>query len=1086
MVSLLLVVASLTLSSPAGGQAVGATLSGALTDQSGAVIPNATVTIKNVNTGVIQSVSTNQSGVYSAPNLINGTYEVTASSSGFSTVKTSLILTVGAQQTLNLTLKIGSPKQVVDITDAAPIVNLTDASIGGVNNERTIRELPLNGRSWTDLAALQPGVNTLTEVPAVSDRARYGRGYGTQLSISGARPQQNNYRLDGININDPSNGGPGSILGGNLGVEAISEFSVLTTNYSTAYGRASGGVINAVTKSGTNDYHGTAYEFLRNSALDAANYFDIKKPPFKRNQFGASFGGPLKKDKAFVFGDYEGLRQDLSLTQNSFVPSANARSGILSTGNVTVDPQAARFLSAFFPLPNTATTGDVGSFILARPQVTHENFFTVRFDQTFSKDNLHAVYLFDNADTTVPDEFNNKKTDTLSHRQVLTLDDSHLVSSRLMNDFRFGVVRYFIGGPNGATAVNPAAGDPAYGSVPGESAPAIIINGLTQFSGGLSAAAPQRDPWTDWQGSYDGFLTRGIHSLTFGTNIEWIQWNRLQEVRPGGQWNFASLSSFLTNNPLGFQADALTSITDRQIRQMIFGAYLQDDIRVRPNLTVNVGLRYEPASVTADARGQVVSLPSPTAATAHLGNPMYHNNTLRDFDPRIGFAWDPFRDGKTSVRGGFGFYDQLPTTQYFSNAVSSSPPFYQSVNVVPGSNPSTNLEPGDFPSNAFIKGEALLAAGSTAGERVAYVQQYPRRAYVMQYNLNIQRELRPDLALLVGYVGSHGVRGITEDDDANIVLPLGSPLGYLWPCEPFSPTKGCGGIGSGTRLNTAIGREPFTLWRNSAIYNGFQAQITKRMSRGFQVQGSFTWQKIIDDASGGNAADQFLNGISSVWVFDPRVLRGPADFNIPRTLTINYLWQIPSPKSLTGIADKILGGWQFGGIFTAQDGTPFTPVLAGDPLGLNSTDPWAYPDLVNGPGCSSRVNPGNVQNYIKVQCFNVTPAVLFNGIHYIRLGNAGRNEVKGPGLVELDFSLFKTIAVSEKVHVQFRAEAFNIINHPNFASPVDNGQNFILDPTISGIGIVPASSLTDAISTGTLDSTATTSRQLQFALKVVW
>jgi len=1085
-ISLFLVSLLLTLCPKVKGQAVGATLTGVVEDQSGAVIPNAKIAIKNVDTGIVQTVSTNGEGIYSGPNLLPGNYEVTASASGFGSVQTTLTLTVGAQQTLNLVLKVGASTQTVEITDTPPLMDLTDATLGGLNDEHTIRELPLNGRSWTDLATLQPGVITLTEVPSVSDRARYGRGYGTELSISGSRPQQNNYRLDGISINDPSNGGPGSVLGGNIGVDAISEFSVLTSNYSTAYGRTSGGVINATTKSGTNAFHGTAYEFLRNSALDAANYFDIKKPPFKRNQFGVSAGGPIKKDKTFIFADYEGLRQDLSLTQNSFVPSANARNGILSTGNVVVDPEAKRFLDAFFPLPNTPTTGDIGSYIFSRPQVTNENFFTVRVDQVLWKDNLHAVYLFDNADTTVPDEFKNKKTDTLSHRQYLSLDDNHIFQSKLVNDIRAGVVRYFIGGPASASVINPAAADITLGSVPGESAPAIIVNGLTSFSGGLSAAAPQHDPWTDWQVSDDAFYIKGIHSLTFGANIEKILWNRLQEVRPGGQWNFGSLAAFLTNNPVGFQADALASITDREIRQTIFGIYLQDDMRIRPNLTVNVGLRYEPATVMSEKQGKVVSLLHTTDQFPHIGNPMYQNNTLHDFDPRVGFAWDPFKNGKTSVRGGFGFYDQLPTPQYFSNPVSSSPPFYRSVNVTPGLNPTINLQPGDFPTNAFQKGAALLAAGSTAGERVAFVQQNPKRAYVMQYNFSIQRQLNPSLSLLVGYIGSHGVHGITEADDGNIVLPISSPLGYLWPCEPFSPTTGCGGIGSGQRLNPFIGREPYTLWRNSAVYNGLQTQVTKRMSHGFQIQGSFTWQKIIDTASGGNAADQFLNGISSVFTFNPKVLRGPADFNIPKILSINYLWEIPSPKASSIFANKILGGWQLGGIFTAENGTPFTPLLAGDPIGLNSTDPFAYPDRLGGPGCSSPVNPGNVQNYIKVQCFNVPPAVVFNGLHYIRLGNAGRNELMGPGLVNLDFSLLKNITLTEAVHMQFRVEAFNVLNRPNFAAPVDNGQNFILDPTIAGNGIVPANPATDVISKGPLDATSTTSRQLQFALKIIW
>jgi hypothetical protein len=259
------------------------------------------------------------------------------------------------------------------------------------------------------------------------------------------------------------------------------------------------------------------------------------------------------------------------------------------------------------------------------------------------------------------------------------------------------------------------------------------------------------------------------------------------------------------------------------------------------------------------------------------------------------------------------------------------------------------------------------------------------------------------------------------------------------------------------------------------------------MAHGIQVQGSFTWQKSIDTASGNPAADQYINGISSEFLFDPRLQRAVSDFNVGKVLTLNAVWNIPSFKA--GFASELVRGWQAGGIFTASGGVPFTPLLAGDSLGLNSTDPFAYPDRLNTPGCRSLVNPGNVLNYLKVQCFAVPPAVVYNGVHYIRLGNAGRNEVPSPGLVDLDFSLVKNTyikRISETFNVQFRAEVFNILNHPNFNVPVYNGQQVILDPTISGIGIVPANPLTDVISQVPLDSTSTTSRQLQFAIKIIW
>src|SRR6266853_1216410 len=308
-------------------QVAGATLTGTVKDSSGGFIPNAQVAITDVATGVTRTVSPGGAGLYTAPNLSPGTYEIRVTATGFSTqLQKGVTLTVGAQQVLDFTMKVGQVSQTVEVTTEAPTVELTSSELGATVNSTTVRELPLNGRSWTDLAVLQPGVVASTSHPSVD----VNRGYGGQLSISGARPQQNNYRLDGISINDYSNGGPGSVLGQNLGVEAIQEFSVLTSNYSAEYGKTSGGVVNAISRSGTNQFHGSVYEFLRNSALDAPGYFEGGTvPPFRRNQFGASAGGPIRKDRTFVFGDYEGIRQSLGTAVPNKTLSDNARVGIL-------------------------------------------------------------------------------------------------------------------------------------------------------------------------------------------------------------------------------------------------------------------------------------------------------------------------------------------------------------------------------------------------------------------------------------------------------------------------------------------------------------------------------------------------------------------------------------------------------------------------------------------------------------------------------------------------------------------------------------------------------------------------------------
>ena len=390
-------------------QVVGGTISGTVVDASGAVTPGVTISIKSAATGVATNTVTNGVGFYSVPNLTPGNYDLTASATGFTTyVRSGITLAVGQELVLNLTLQVGRITAKVEVTGAAPTVNLANSTLGGITNRTTVQELPLNGRSWTDLAALQPGVHFVQNQPSIiTESNRVNRGLGLELTISGGRPQQNNYLLDGVNINSFTNGGPGSLLAGNLGVDAVSEFSVLTTNYSTEYGRTSGGVISATTRSGTNQFHGGAYEFLRNNALDARNFFDPATiPPFRRNQYGASAGGPIQKDKTFIFGDYEGVNQTLGTTVIDTVPSSAARAGNLSTGTVVPDPEALRYLNAFFPLPNGPVSGDTGQYSFANFQNTVENFFIIRADHIFSeKDRILVTYMFDDTSQSEPDEY---------------------------------------------------------------------------------------------------------------------------------------------------------------------------------------------------------------------------------------------------------------------------------------------------------------------------------------------------------------------------------------------------------------------------------------------------------------------------------------------------------------------------------------------------------------------------------------------------------------------------------------------------------------------------------------------------------
>ena len=1092
---------------PADAQVVGGSLSGTITDESGAAIPSTTVSITNVATGVTTNVTANAQGIYNAPNLLPGNYQVTLSAPGFQTaIESGVILTVGAQQVLNVAMKVGTVTEKVEVTGQSPDVQLASPTISGVISSNTIVELPLNGRSWTDLATLQPGVSSIHDMISVSSHDRLGRGLGDELSISGGRPQQNTYLLDGININDYSNQAPGSILGGNLGADAVSEFTVLTTNYSTEYGRTSGGVISAITRSGTNQFHGSAYEFLRNSALDARNYFDLATiPPFRRNQFGASAGGPIRKDKTFIFGDYEGLRQALGLSMQDFVPSRTARKGILVSGpsapvsscpagttlfvpgqsNICVNNLVIPYLQ-FYPLPNgpdicpcgPTGAGDSASYSFAGAEPTTENYFTTRVDHRFSnKDSLAGSYMLDRASTSQNDEFNNKILSSATKRQLITLEETHLFSGTLVNSLRFGYSRIVAAAPAGAKAVNPLAADTSLGFIPGDTAGGILgVSGLTDFSGGLSTALPAYFNWNDYQVYDNLFLTKGIHSLKFGGNVERIQHTEFGCGNCGGNFTIGSIDDLLENRPLSIIADR--NPTSRHMRETLFGVYLQDDVHFRPNLTINAGLRYEMATVPSEINGQLASLHSLTDSVMHTGNPIFANPSLRDFEPRVGFSWDPFRTGKTSVRGGFGMFDVQIFPVNLRGAVGAYP-FTVSFNG------------GNLPIDSFPTGAVKLLAASPSQHGI-YVQQNPKRNYVMQWNLNIQREIAPNTTAMVAYVGSRGVHNLFHTDDSSIVLPIEkTSLGYLWPIPNAAPPSGSGN--PWPVLNQNFGRISAILWASDSVFHALEFQINKRMSHGLDAQVSYTYERSIDSSSGSTDGDQFLNGVTSLFFFDSRTRRGPSDYNVPQNLTANYTWNIPSPKGASGILGWASSGWELGGIVQANIGTPFTPIIAPDPLGMNSADPIDFPDRV--PGC----NPihGGV-NYLNVSCFSLpletgpvigkcipfgalaSPAQPIAGTCANLAGSGGRNSVVGPKIVNFDMSLFKdnhVKRISETFNAQFRAEVFNALNHTNFNGPVSSTGccNAIFD----GNGApVPGA--------GQILSTATTSRQVQFALKLVW
>jgi len=1068
---------------PTLAQVAGGTLSGTVSDPNGAGIPQAKLEIKNVATGVERTVTTNADGFYTTVNLLPGSYQISITATGFnSETRHGVTMTVGSQITIDITLRVGTISNKVEVTAQVPDVQLQSSDISAVIMATTVRELPLNGRSWTDLAALQPGVSTIQTQPTFAVGADRGnRGFGQQLTISGARPQQNNYRLDGISLNDYANGAPGSVLGGNLGVDAIQEFSVLTSNYSAEYGKTSGGVVNAITRSGTNEFHGSAYEFLRNSALDARNYFEdptVGKAPFKRNQFGGGVGGPIVKNKTFFFADYEGIRQAKGVANVDFVPSPDARNGNLQSGTVTVDPEVQKYLP-LYPVPQ-CTGADVCPFVFSANQVVNENFFTTRIDHRFSeKDSLFGTYLYDKTPYTSPDSFGNVGLGSLSSRQIVAVEETHSFTPGFVNAIRFGYNHERVDNNASVNAINSVAADQSLGAFAGRNAAVVTVGGLSSMPGGVGGLPTYLYRWNTFQIYDDAFITRGKHSIKFGGAFERMFLQVTALTDPNGIWFFNNLQDFLTNVPSKFQGGIASSLTPRNLRQNIFGAYIQDDWRWKSNLTLNLGLRYEMTSMITETDGKLSILRDLASGTPHLGDPYFESNpTTKNFEPRIGFAWDPLRNGKLAVRGGVGLFDVLPLPYQYILLVTQAAPFFQ-YTVLKNSAAAPisffNGLPSTFPANKL---------------RATYTDPNPHRNYVSQWNLNVQYQLTPSVAAMVAYVGSRGVHQPFRVDEANLALPTKTSAGYLWPADDAN-------------INPNFGSVRGMFYQGRSYFNAMELQLAKRMSHGFQVQGTFTWGKSMDTSSATLAGDAFGNSISSLDWFDTKLTRGLSDFNVGRSFVLNATWELPSPKSWSGPAKWISDGWQLGTILTISDGVPFTPTwgTGGDPANTLSSDDFAYPNRLGGPGCSNLTNPGHPENYIKTQCFAIptAPDLAFwnancqpfggdtTNLQCFNLrGNAGRNILIGPGITSLDFSVFKNNhirRISENFNVQFRVEMFNIINHPNFAPPgPGDGNTDIFDAT--GASLAP--NVVQGGTAGVLLRTTVPERQIQFAIKFIF
>jgi len=1004
------------------------TISGLVTDESGAVAPGAQVTIRNVETGIARSSTTDAAGRYRVPSLIPGRYEVQAQLTGFETaVRSGVVLAVAQEAVINLVLRVGQVTQKTVVTAEAPMVETTTSTLSGLVDDQTIRDLPLNGRSFDQLISLEASAPTFHQ----TNNAQ------SVFTVNGARTQANLFLMDGTEMSSGSfqTNMPGGALGINMGVDAIQEFQVLTGDYSAAYGKKAGAIVNIATRSGTNQFHGSAFEFLRNSDLDARNFFDKGSgpPAFKRNQFGGTLGGPVKRDQTFFFGNYEGLRQNLGETLIAIVPNNASR--------LQAVPAVQPFM-VLFPAPNGRDFGDGSAqSINSAAQVGSENFFLTRIDHKLSdKDFIFGRYNFTQARLLTPDKNPITANTTTSRDQVLTLEEKRVYATTV-NQVRFGYTRSF-------SFLNDLPVNPVPSSLiffPGaETIGNITFGGVGSVQGALTNAGTGLNSDRSlalnlFDYSDQLFLNRGSHALEIGVEMQRIQRNENYTNYVRGAMQFTGLQAFLAGTPFLFRAPSLTTSNDahKGFRQNYFASFIQDDYKVRRNLTLNLGLRYEFMTGPSEVDGRIsnyyfqnVNGNPILVDTPRVGNPLFQSHWL-SFAPRVGFAWDPFGNGKTSVRGGVGiFYDQSldAEIQFFAQG---NPPFFTVVQV---SNPS-------FP---FGFSGASGNAPKVSPDTTTFNLSVPT---MKTWNFGIQREIRANTVLNLSYVGSSSYH-LSRRTDGNTAIPIILPDGTKF----FSPNA--------APRNPDLGGSRVIATDADANYHALQIEVTQRLSHNLRFKGSYSYSKNLDNGSNPNGPQ--INGTPDT-PQDPYNLTaewGPSAFDMRHSMSANFTYDLPG-RDFQGMAGKLVGGWELSGITTIQSGTAFT-VQTGFAQSNNQANEFVdRPNLK--PGANNNPVLGGPDHYFDSTVFALEPPGTY--------GNVARDTLVTPGFATLDLTLAKEFPVRERLKIDFRSEFFNSLNRANFGLP----DYVVFNKNGSYRGAA-----------GTITSTIGSSRQIQFGLKLLF
>jgi Carboxypeptidase regulatory-like domain len=1061
-------------SSPA--QTVSASIVGTVTDQGGAAVSEARVSATNLETGIGYTATTDEAGRYHLPGLSSGQYELRVESGNFETeVRKGITLTVAQVIDIKVVLKVGNASEEITVTASTPLVESVTSAVSGLVDTRQMSELPLNGRDLFQLVLLQAGV-----VPMRSaGPSPVAKGGLSRAAINGMRPTWNNLTLDGMDANDPFFNIPsGGTAGVFLGVEAIRELRSLTQTYEAEYGRNAGAMIEATTRSGTNSIHGSLFAFHRNAAFDAKNYFDLADrpiPPFTRNQFGGSFGGPLKPNRTFFFMAYEGLVERLGLTADATVPNALGHQGLLPSAtpatctaadtsgcvSIPVDARVRPFLD-LVPLPNGQDFGNgTAQLVSSAKRSTNENYGLIRLDHALS--NTHFIfgrYILDDSSSLVPYYsalIPGFPINQQARSQYFTLQDQKSIGPRLLNELRFGINRttYLasIRDTHPGLSISLLPNRPLGAlEIAGED---IIGNNTILPIGGFSTT-PQVQEQLWW--------TKGRHALKLGGEFRRIDSNGPADFLINGLYSFQDLSFlgpgfvpvsdnpalefFLKAQPLLYAGtDPALSDSDRHYRQTAVFAFAQDDLRVSSSLILNVGLRYEYYANPTEARGRISNIRNPASDTMPTVGKFFARTPADLFSPRLGFAWNFFGNGNTVLRGGFGmFRDQISTQVYsFSRFL---PPFFKTVLAV-------------LPD--FLDPLNALKLGSAPG----ITTYYPKFPYALQYNLNLQRQLTADSVIKAGYLGARG-----------------NHLQRLGEVNPFEPALG-------RRINPNFSSLPFVATDAQSFYNSLQLAFEQRYNQGFSMQAAYTFSHSIDDASVPFPTDAVNEPAKVQDLFNRKGSRGRSSFDVRHILVFNFDYELPFGRGkqlgagLPSWASSVASDWQFSGIGSFQSNAPFTPVLGFDNAATGSLLLSDRPNLVGDPysgNCPDGMRTGVVTCWFNPGAFALPPPGQY--------GHAGRNSLRGPDFGDIDLALLRRFTLGGERNLEFRAETFNLINHPNFSVPLNTRGPIILggngdavfvgrDPQDPAKGIVPGNA-------GRIFSTTNSSRQIQLGVRFIF